>query len=101
MRHWVGPRTDADSIELSDGWWKPLSDEHRRVAAALLRVAPLDRTPIPLSQAELGTMSNTSRKQVTAALQRFAAAGWLTKGYRTIIVLDDMQLRRFVESGET
>lgn len=75
-------------------------DEHRRVAAALLRVAPLDGTPIPLSQAELGTMSNTSRKQVNAALRRFTAAGWLAKGYRTITVLDDRQLRRFLESGE-
>lgn len=75
-------------------------DEHRRVAATLLRVAPLDRTPIPLSQADLGTMSNTSRKQVNAALGRFTAAGWLAKGYRTITVIDDMQLRRFLESDE-
>ena len=75
-------------------------DENRRVAAALLRVAPLDGTPIPVSQADLGIMSNTSRKQVNAALQRFAAAGLLAKGYRTITVLDDRLLRRFLEAAD-
>lgn len=76
-------------------------DEHRRVAAALLRIAPPDQTPIPLSQADLGTMSNTSRKQVNAALQRFSTAGWLAKGYRTITVLQPGRLRQFLQSDET
>lgn len=75
-------------------------DELRRVASALLRVAPPNRTPIPLSQADLGTLANTSRKQVNAALQRFAAAGWVSKGYRTITVVDDARLRRFLDSGD-
>lgn len=74
-------------------------DEDRRIAAALQRITPTVNTPVPLSQTELGSMSNTSRKQVNAALKRFADAGWLTRGYRSIIIKDIEGLRRF-SAGE-
>jgi CRP-like cAMP-binding protein len=75
------------------------SYEDRRIAAALQRITPTENTPVPLSQTELGSMSNASRKQVNAALKRFADAGWLTRGYRSIVIRDIESLRRF-SAGE-
>lgn len=75
-------------------------DEHRRVAAALRRITVTENTPIPLSQTELGMMSNTSRKQVNAALKSFADAGWLTRGYRSITIKDLEGLQRFSGGGD-
>lgn len=72
-------------------------DDVRRVAAALCRIAAAPHTPIPLTQAELGLISHTSRKRVNFALGQFEAAGWLTKGYRSIILKDVSALDRFSE----
>jgi CRP-like cAMP-binding protein len=74
-------------------------DEHRRIARALRRVAALEQVPIPLAQAALGMLSNTSRKTVNAALKRFAEKGWVRTAYRSIIVNDLKALTRFAESG--
>jgi CRP-like cAMP-binding protein len=75
-------------------------DASRRIAAVLWRVSP-GATPIPLSQTELGTMANASRKQVNAALQRFEAQGWLENGYRSIVLIKIAELRRFAAGEET
>jgi CRP-like cAMP-binding protein len=68
----------------------------QRVAYTLKRIA-LEGVPIPLSQTELGTISNTSRKHVNSALHRFEAAGWLTTGYRSITIRSIEALRLFAE----
>lgn len=68
-----------------------------RVASALLRITSATDEAVPLSQAELGVVSNTSRKQVNAALKQFEAAGWLARGYRTIAITDRQALHRFTE----
>ncbi len=63
------PGAEAPSTTCQD------PDEHRRIARALRRVAALEQVPIPLAQAALGMLSNTSRKTVNAALKRFAEEG--------------------------
>jgi CRP-like cAMP-binding protein len=76
-------------------------DAARRIASVLHRaVWPADR-PIPLSQTEIGVMANASRKQVNAALQRFAKAGWISNSYRAITVLDATELNRFAVGDGT
>lgn len=74
-------------------------DVDRRIASVLQRLAWTADMSIPLSQTEVGTMANASRKQVNAALQRFVNAGWLEKQstYRSIMVADADGLRRFAE----
>jgi CRP-like cAMP-binding protein len=73
------------------------ADDHRRVARALRRVVAMENTPIPLAQSALGMLSNTSRKTVNAALQRFATSGWVRTGYRSVIITDLDALSRFAE----
>lgn len=73
-------------------------DEDRRVALALLRISTVDGSIIPLSQADLGILSNALRKQVNAALQRFEAEGWIGKRYREVTLLDCRALQRFASS---
>lgn len=73
-------------------------DEYRRIARSLRRVAALENTPIPLAQAALGVLSNTSRKTVNAALRRFAESGWVSTAYRSVTVTDLKGLTRFAES---
>ncbi|WP_425359651.1 Crp/Fnr family transcriptional regulator [Enterovirga rhinocerotis] len=74
-------------------------DADKRIAAVVHRLAGVPTQAIPLSQTELGIMANASRKQVNAALQRFAASGWLAKGtgYRAVSVIDPRALRAFSE----
>lgn len=74
-------------------------DEHRRIARALRRVMALENTPIPLAQAAIGILANTSRKTVNAALQRFEKSGWVKRGYRSITITDMKRLTRFAESA--
>jgi CRP-like cAMP-binding protein len=74
-------------------------DPFCRVASALRRISLVDGTQIPLSQTELGLISNTSRKQVNAALQKFEAAGWLKKGYRSITITSLGDLSQFADRG--
>jgi CRP-like cAMP-binding protein len=59
---------------------------------------PLENTPIPLAQAALGILSNTSRKTVNAALKRFEKSGWLKRGYRSITITNMKRLTRFAEA---
>jgi CRP/FNR family transcriptional regulator, cyclic AMP receptor protein len=72
-------------------------DHDRRVALALLRVASGPGNVVPLTQSELGVMSNALRKHVNAALRRFATEGWVKKGYRSIAIRDGEALRRFAQ----
>lgn len=74
------------------------SDEHRRIARALRRIMTLENTPIPLAQAALGMLSNTSRKTVNAALQRFEKSGWVRRGYRSITITHMKRLTHYAES---
>ena len=74
-------------------------DEHRRIALALRRVASLENTPIPLSQAALGILSNASRKTVNAALRRFAREGWVKTSYRSVTIADLKGLTHYAESA--
>jgi CRP-like cAMP-binding protein len=71
------------------------SDTDRRIASVLQRAGWIGDKPIPLTQTELGAMANASRKQVNAALQKFAAAAWIETSYRAITVTDAAGLRAF------
>jgi CRP-like cAMP-binding protein len=75
-------------------------DAARRIAAVLNRAGTAGGPPVPLSQSELGAMANASRKQVNAALQQFAKAGWLTSAYRAIAIRDGNALARFAAEGD-
>lgn len=70
----------------------------QRVAASLRRMNGAPGEPIPITQAELGAMSNVSRKHANAALKRFEAAGWLKTGYRSLAILNPAELSRFADS---
>ena len=72
----------------------------RRIASVLNRTAWLVAPTVPISQADLGGMANASRKQVNAALARFAARGWVSHSYRAIRVLDAAALLRFAAGEE-
>ncbi|CAH1663752.1 Crp/Fnr family transcriptional regulator [Chelatococcus asaccharovorans] len=78
---------------------KPQAD--RRIASVLQRTTWIGQAPIPLTQSELGVMANASRKQVNAAIRRFAEAGWLSNTYRSITITDPGALRRFAEGEGT
>lgn len=69
----------------------------RRIASVLQRGTWIGDEPIPLSQTEIGVMANASRKQVNAALKRFAEAGWVANTYRSVTIRDAKALRRFAE----
>ena len=67
----------------------------RRIASVLQRAAWIGDVPIPLSQSEIGIMANASRQQVSAAMKRFAEAGWIETTYRSITVARPQALRDY------
>jgi CRP/FNR family cyclic AMP-dependent transcriptional regulator len=71
-------------------------DEEFRIASALERITSERNIVVPLSQEDIGTISHTSRKQVSVALKRFEDAGWLKRGYRSIEITDRPRLQRFI-----
>jgi CRP/FNR family cyclic AMP-dependent transcriptional regulator len=71
----------------------------QRIASVLHRTDLLTATTIPISQEVLGHIANASRKQVNAALARFAEQGWIKHSYRSIEVLDSQALLAFSERG--
>jgi CRP-like cAMP-binding protein len=75
------------------------SDAASRIASVLQRAAGDHERPVRLSQAELGAMANASRKQVNAVLRQFSAAGWVSHGYRAIVVLNATALGEFAQQG--
>ncbi len=73
-----------------------IKDPVRRVAATLVRcMGDQNQGRIAISQAELGQISNASRKVVNRALGALAERGWLVRGYGEIEVVDVERLRRF------
>ncbi|MFT3972743.1 MAG: Crp/Fnr family transcriptional regulator [Amaricoccus sp.] len=74
-------------------------DTGRRVAATLLRATRDGRVRVPLTQLDLATMANASRRQVNTVLQGFASRGWIAQGYGSVTVLDAEGLRRSLEDG--
>ena len=68
-----------------------------RIASALHRMSWSTDAPISVSQENLGTLTNTSRKQVNSAVRRFVKAGWVEVGYRSITVTNPSALRRHAE----
>lgn len=71
------------------------SDAARRIASVLYRTGLAIPETVSINQTELGVMANASRKQVNAALARFAEAGWVSRGYRSVVVHDPDALRLF------
>lgn len=71
-------------------------DTARRVAATLLRSTWSGEERLALTQLELATMANASRRQVNTILQRFAEQGWIAQGYGSVTVLDADGLRRWL-----
>ncbi len=67
----------------------------QRIASVLQRSGLLQSSAVPISQEELGMMANASRKQVNAAVAKFAARGWIRHTYRSIEVLDGAALLAF------
>jgi CRP/FNR family transcriptional regulator, cyclic AMP receptor protein len=68
-----------------------------RIASVLHRMSWATDVAISVSQENLGVMTNTSRKQVNSAIQRFVEAGWVEIGYRSITVTNPSALRRYAE----
>lgn len=71
----------------------------KRIASVLHRAGWVGDRPIPISQAELGAMANTSRKQVNAAFKYFAAAGWISHTYRSIRITNADALRKYADKN--
>lgn len=76
----------------------------RRIAATLLRVAPLqEENPaeceIQLTQAQLGEMANADRQVVNRVLKQFEAEGWLHVSYSRIRITDAAAIRDLVRTG--
>lgn len=72
-------------------------DTARRVAATLLRATRGGEVRVPLTQLDLATMANASRRQVNTILQTFASRGWIAQGYGAVTVLDPVGLRGSLE----
>ncbi len=72
-------------------------DEVFRIASTLERITSYRDNIVPLSQSDIGTISNTSRKQVNIALKQFEANGWLKRGYRSMTIVDRAGLARFIK----
>lgn len=72
----------------------------RRIASVLQRTTRFGGASIPLTQTDLGIMANASRKQVNAALRKFAESGWLAHTYRSVTIKDIDALREFAERDE-
>ena len=78
-----------------------ISDNERRCAAVLLRVAGCRESGdaaanASLTQYELATLSNLSRPTVSLVVRSLSARGFISLGYRTITIETPAQLRRFV-----
>lgn len=75
----------------------------RRIAATLLRVAPLrdagsSSREVHLTQAQLGEMANADRQVVNRALKRLEANGWIHVSYGRIDIVDEAALGSFARA---
>ncbi|MDH7799840.1 MULTISPECIES: Crp/Fnr family transcriptional regulator [unclassified Beijerinckia] len=75
-------------------------DPDRRIASVLHRARWIGELPLPLNQTRIGTMARASRRQVNAALKRFAENGWLKTSYRSVTILRPEKLRLFATEGD-
>ena len=75
-------------------------DPDRRIASVLQRSASIGKHPLPLTQTEIGAMARASRRQVNAALKRFAENRWLETSYRSITILNAEELRLFAAEDD-
>jgi CRP-like cAMP-binding protein len=74
-----------------------IAQSERRIAAALIRTAGIQREPVVrVSQAELGRLANASRKLVNKALNNFTGLGWVEPRYNAIKIRDVQALTDFV-----
>jgi CRP/FNR family transcriptional regulator, cyclic AMP receptor protein len=73
-------------------------DPDRRIASVLQRMT-WSSERVLATQTEIGTMASVSRRQVNAALKRFAENGWVNTSYGSITVLNAEKLRRFAAEG--
>lgn len=77
-------------------------DPARRVAAVLWRsVGGRSGAEIPVTQAELGRLANTSRKRTLSAVKKLSALGLVRQGYHRIEVVEADRLRRFADQDES
>jgi CRP-like cAMP-binding protein len=72
----------------------------RRIAATLLRVAPLPEVgnssiDVFLTQSQLGEMANAERQVVNRALKRLEDKGWIRASYGRIEIIDAAALGTF------
>jgi CRP/FNR family cyclic AMP-dependent transcriptional regulator len=75
-----------------------IPDPLRRVAAVLFRVtSENDNCVIPLSQVQIGSMANVSRKLVNRALKKFESRAWVRPGYCAVEVVDRDKLRQYAD----
>ncbi|MCA8880821.1 MAG: Crp/Fnr family transcriptional regulator [Rhodobacteraceae bacterium] len=76
-------------------------DASRRIAAVLWRGAGGQSDyRLPVTQAELRQIANTSRKETLGALKRLDELGVIRRSYASIEVLDARRLRRFADGDE-
>ena len=86
------------SIEILPRLMLALSDNllltgERRCAAALLRLMPAAGCEVPVSQNELAQLAGMSRHTAGRVLRDFEKAGYITIGYRQILVHDQDRVR--------
>lgn len=74
-----------------------IKDVSSRIASALHRMSWSTDTPVMVSQENLSIITNTSRKQVNIAVQRFEEKGWIEASYRAITVINPDALLQFAE----
>ena len=77
-------------------------DLEHRLAKQILRLSTAsqagngERIPVPMTQAELGSLLGVSRESVNKQLNAFARKGWVSLARGTISVLDAAALRDIV-----
>ncbi len=69
----------------------------RRIAAVIERGACPVTGTLPLTQAEIGKMSCTSRRQVNAVLKQFSTRGWISTAYGGLRIVQPRALRAYIE----
>ena len=72
------------------------SSADHRLARLLLSLFQESHGPIHCTHEELGASIGASRVTVSRVLNRFARLGWLTTGYRTVILQDRDAVEQFL-----
>lgn len=69
-----------------------------RTARYLLSLSPASDGSVPCTQDEIADSISTSRVTVSRVLREFAQKGWLTTGYRSVILLNRTALEEFCQA---